>query len=246
MKNLKYFCVKKKYVYYVIITFLIMCLATCGSLLNSTSVSTPATKYTVVIDAGHGGIDGGVVGFSGKTKESDINLAYSLCLGGYFESLNFNVIYTRKDSNGLYSEFATNKKVDDMKKREKIIEESNADLVISIHQNGFTLPNQRGMTAFYKIDDSPSKELADTIQQRFQDKLEHARSEALPGDYFILNCSNTTSVLIECGFLTNPDDEILLQDKNYMNELCHQIFSACVKFFIESNNFAIFWKNKEL
>ncbi|MGN1227274.1 MAG: N-acetylmuramoyl-L-alanine amidase [Christensenellales bacterium] len=235
MKKLSFITINKKILLISLVSFLLVCLVSVGLYYNSINVSTPITQYVVVIDAGHGGIDGGVVGASGKTKESDINLAYSLCLGAYFEGLNFKVVYTRKDDNGLYSEFAKNKKVDDMKKREEIINNANADLVISMHQNGFTLPDQRGITAFYKINHQNSKDLADCIQARFQKNLEYARAEALPGDYFILNCTNTLSVLIECGFLTNPDEEVLLNDKNYMNKVCHEIFSACVMYFIESH-----------
>lgn len=238
MKNLKILTISKKLLVIIIVSVLIACIFS-GVYFYTKSVSTPMAQYTVVIDAGHGGIDGGVIGASGNTKESDVNLAYSLCLGEYFSGLNFNVVYTRKDDNGLYSEFATNKKVDDMKKREKIIKEAKADLVISLHQNGFTLPDQRGITAFYKIGDDRSKNLADCIQQRFKNKIEYARGEALAGDYFILNCSNTLSVLIECGFLTNPEEEILLKDVNYMNKICHEIFCACVVYFIDNYSFTI-------
>ncbi|MBQ8748871.1 MAG: N-acetylmuramoyl-L-alanine amidase [Clostridia bacterium] len=235
MKKLSFIAIKKKSLLIFLVAFLCVCLFSVGIYYTSKSVSVPITEYVVVIDAGHGGIDGGVVGASGESKESDINLAYSLCLGAYFEGLNFKVVYTRQDDNGLYSEFATNKKVDDMKKREQIINSAKPDLVISMHQNGFTLPDQRGITAFYKIGHEESKALADCIQERFQKKIEYARAEALPGDYFILNCTNTLSVLIECGFLTNPDEEVLLQDVDYMNKVCHEIFSACVMYFIDSH-----------
>lgn len=235
MKKIVSFVLSKKLISIILLCVLVLSVFSVGLFtLKDKSVSTPITQYTVVIDAGHGGIDGGVVGASGETKESDVNLAYSLCLGAYFEGLNFNVVYTRKDDNGLYSEFAKNKKVDDMKKREKIINNAKADLVISMHQNGFTLPDQRGITAFYKINHESSKQLADCIQDRFKCKIEHARKEALAGDYFILNCSNTTSVLIECGFLTNPEEEVLLKQSDYMNKVCHEIFSACVMFFVEN------------
>lgn len=235
MKKIKSLILSKKILNIFIISFLFVSLFCVGFFCyKSVNVSTPITQYVVVIDAGHGGIDGGVVGASGETKESDVNLAYSLCLGAYFEGLNFKVVYTRKDDNGLYSEFAKNKKMDDMKKREKIINGANADLLISVHQNGFTLPDQRGITAFYKIGSESSQNLANCIQNRFKQKIEYARSEALAGDYFILNCSNATSVLIECGFLTNPEEEKLLKDKTYMNKVCHEIFSACVMYFVEN------------
>ena len=235
MKNLISMTITKNSILTTFLIILITLIVSATIFYGTKQTSTPKVQYCVLIDAGHGGIDGGVVGYSGKTKESDLNLKYSMCLGEYFEGLNCKVVYTRSNENGLYSEFATNKKVDDMKKREQIIKDNKPDLVISIHQNGYVLPDQRGITAFYKINHNASRELANCIQNRFKEKLEYARSEALEGDYYILNCSNTTSVLIECGFLTNPDDEILLTNIDYMNKVCHEIFSACVLYLLEAD-----------
>jgi len=219
----------------VIIFCLLLCVVIVFVLVVSIMTkpaSTPMYEYTIVIDAGHGGIDGGVVGVSGETKESDINLEYALRLGEYFESMSVNVVYTRTTKDGLYSAFSDNKKADDMKERQKIIEKAKPDLVISIHQNGYISPNQRGITAFFNPKIEASKQLATIMQDRFKENIEHARSEALAGDYYILNCTNYVGVLVECGFLTNAEDEALLKTKEYKEKVCYQIFSSVIKYLV--------------
>lgn len=219
--------------------FLLICVLVCGITLSTKEVNTPLKKYCVVIDAGHGGIDGGVVGYSGKTNERDINLIITKKLGSLFNAMGFKVVYTRVNENGLYDSNATNKKADDMKKRIQIINNANADLVISIHQNGYTLPSQRGITAFYKSGQDASKNLADTLQNRFKENIEYARSEALMGDYYILNECKSMCVLVECGFLTNPEEEILLQDEKYQQEICFEIFSGCIQYLVSKGDICI-------
>jgi len=225
----------KKIFVLLVVCFFIFCFAFIGVYSTLTISTTPMKKYTIVIDAGHGGIDGGVVGYSGNIYESDVNLQFALKLGKLFSGHDFNVVYTRQDSGGLYQENAKNKKADDMKKRISIIESCNADIVISLHQNGFVLPNQRGITAFYKSTQSASKDLACVLQERFQDKLNYARKEALVGDYYILNECSAVCVLIECGFLTNPEEEQLLIDEQYQQEVCFQIFTGTIKYLLTQN-----------
>ena len=238
------FCVlKKKNIIFVSIAIIIAMSASLGGYFISSN-SKPIYEFTIVIDAGHGGIDGGVVGASGTTKESDINLEYALCLESYFKSLNINVVQTRRTKDGLYGAFSENKKIDDMKKREEIITNANADVVISIHQNGYVLPNQRGICAFFNPKVETSKGLAVFMQDVFKERLDNARKEALCGDYFILNCTDRTSVLVECGFLTNPDDEKLLLTSEYKEKVCYSIFTAVVGFLVENAHLQIFNANQ--
>lgn len=204
--------------------------------LSKETNATPIKKLTVVLDAGHGGIDGGVVGYSGQTCERDINLSFVFCLATYFKAMDFRVVYTRTNENGLYSEFASNKKKDDMKRRAEIIKKSNADLVISIHQNGYIDTSQRGATTFYKMGNEQSQKLAHCIQSRFISSVENARKEELSGDFYILNCSNSLGVLIECGFLTNKEEEMILQSKSYQSMMCHHIFTGVMQYYLENNS----------
>ena len=234
------YVIKKKNVIFLTIIILVIVAVSLSSIFINASANRPIYGYTIVIDAGHGGIDSGVLGYSGKTLESDLNLEYALCLEQYFKSLNINVVQTRTTKDGLYSSFSTNKKLDDMKKRAEIINSANADIVISIHQNGYILPNQRGICAFFNPEISTSQDLAKSMQEVFQENIEYARREALAGDYFILNCTNRTSVLVECGFLTSPEDEALLIQDSYKQKICYNIFSGVIKYLIQNSKLQIF------
>lgn len=180
----------------------------------------PNTKYTVVIDAGHGGIDGGCEGRTTGISEASLNLDYALCLKQKLTDFGFNVIMTRTTESGLYSPLAKNKKKDDMKKRRQIIESSNADFVISIHMNAYT-STAEGAQVYYGKEDEPSKSLATNIQNHFIKNLPNARKEIKVGDYYMLNAINAPSVLVECGFLSNPKEEALLLTEKYKDEICY-------------------------
>ena len=122
-----------------------------GFLIASNLPAKKATliDFTVVIDAGHGGIDGGVVGVDG-VKESALNLAYSKTLGEIFERAGFNVVYTRKNEGGLYGLATNGFKLRDMKERKRIIEEAQPDLMISVHMNKFSASYRSGPQVFYQ------------------------------------------------------------------------------------------------
>ena len=120
----------------------------------------------VVVDAGHGGTDPGKVGVDGSL-EKDINLAVAERLKTYLEQDDVKVIMTRETDTGLYSETDSRKKMADMKKRCEIIEESGADLVVSIHQNSYHEESVSGGQVFYYRDSSKGKALAEILQDRF-------------------------------------------------------------------------------
>ena len=190
----------------------------------------PKNIYTIVIDAGHGGRDDGCSGVDG-TKESVINLAISKSLKTYLETLGIRVIMTRSDSNGLYDANATNYKQSDMENRIKIIESAKPDMVISIHQNSFADSSQMGAQAFYQEHDEKSKEFAESVQTQLVYQLDHARDNANSGDYYLLKESGVSSVLIECGYLTNSEEEQKLNTTEYQNRVAYAIMCGVVKYF---------------
>lgn len=195
---------------------------------KATSTNSYKTPF-ILIDAGHGGSDGGAVGTTTKVKESDLNLQYAKTLKKYFLSLNFRVELIRESEFSLKS----NKK-DDMEERKKIIENSNADIFISIHMNKFSDAVSKGSQVFYKQDDELSKTLAESIKNLLVKNIEHSRKLSLSGDFLVLNSSKCPSVLIECGFLSNPEDEQRLQTEEYREALCYQIFCGTLKFLNEN------------
>ena len=201
---------------------LTICLGICK--IVQTGIA-PKIDYTIVIDAGHGGRDGGCVGENGSI-EKDLNLAYSKTLQKMLEDRGVSVIMTRTDDNGLYSNSANNKKLSDMKARAKIITNYKPNLVVSIHMNSFALKSAKGARVFHKIDSEPSKTVGDNIQKSLHYYCSAPATKSSAGDYYILNCTNYTSVLIECGYLSNAEEEYNLNQKEYREKLVHSIFSG--------------------
>ena len=188
----------------------------------SNGIDTPVLPYKIVLDAGHGGIDVGAVGVSG-TSESDLNLEYTLELKKQLEKYGFTVALTRSDKNGLYSEYKNGFKKEDMQKRKNIIEKENPDLFISIHQNKFASSSSYGPQVFYTPNNEKAKNFAQCIKGSFDAKLDTKKRAIKEGDFYMLYCSPCPSILIECGFLSNPEEEKLLKNNEYKKQFCHLI-----------------------
>jgi len=221
------FSLSKKF---IIIILIIILLFSCIFALPSAFTSTPNQKYVVLIDAGHGGVDGGAVGRKTGKDENRLNLEYAFSLKEIFERFNIKVVMTRTNLNGLYGPFSVNKKKDDMAKRRDIINRSNANLVISIHMNSHPLSSPKGAQVFYKGEDPNSLGLATSIQKIFVQTLPNAREAPSVGDYYILNCTDIPGVIIECGYLSNPNDEALILTENYRQLICYSIFIGILKY----------------
>lgn len=208
--------------------------------LNNGAKIASTKPYTLVIDAGHGGVDSGVTGVSTKVKESDINLAISKKLSNIANNSIFNTVMTRKTADGLYGLATNGFKQRDMKKRKEIINNSGADFVISIHQNRFSSSSRRGIQVFYS--DNGNK---DTI--RFAEYMQNYLNITLNiptinrsfacqnGDFYIVKCSNIPTIIIECGFLSNVEDEKLLIDTKYQDKLVSNILSGLIGFISDKN-----------
>ena len=183
--------------------------------------SSPIYEYTIVIDAGHGGIDGGVVGATG-VKESDINLKMSKILEKELSSRNFSVVMTRTSEDAL-----NNVKRLDMQARKKIITEANPTAVISLHVNKFSDSSRRGAQVFYD-DTGIGKDFATLMQNHLNENINavygnRSNYEAIAGDLFITKCAKVPSIIIECGFISNAEDEKLLLSQAYCEDLCKRI-----------------------
>ena len=180
---------------------------------------------TVVIDAGHGGIDGGVVGHTTGIKESDINLAISQKLQRFLEGKGYRVVMTRNTKDGLYGLNSSNKKMADMHARRDIINRANPDLVVSIHQNSFPAPSVRGPQVFYSMGCEISGTKAELMQTALNTTLDSNRL-AKQGDFFILENSPSAALLVESGFLSNPEDEALLVQAEYQEKIAYTIANS--------------------
>lgn len=225
--------VRKKHI--VLFAIFLICIVVLGlvisTIVNLKTVNIrPEANYTVVIDAGHGGIDGGSVGKVTKVTESSLNLAFAKNLQQQLKEMNISSVLTREDENGLYDSSAKNLKRSDMKKRQDIITSFQPKIVVSLHMNSFPLTSSRGAQTFYKKGNEQGKILADNIQKQLSAMVENTGVSGKVGDYYIVNCTDIPSVLIECGFLSNPEEEFLLQDKNYQNKLCYKIMCGIISF----------------
>ncbi len=190
----------------------------------------PSRNYTVVIDPGHGGVDPGSIGYKTKVKESDLNLKLSLMLKAKLENAGINVVMTRTTESGMLEGSGRKWKKDDMALRKELIKNTRPNMVISLHQNSYTNHSLRGAQVFYDKTSDISKQIADFIQEQFKQDLDKSIKAPSPGDYFMLKCSSAPSVIVECGFLSNAEDEKLLLDETYQAKIVDCIHKGIVKF----------------
>ena len=191
----------------------------------------PKPLHTIVIDAGHGGRDGGTTGSLSGVSESELNLKYAKCLASLCEEFGIKAVLTRKDMNGLYDEGASNKKRSEMEKREKIINNSKADLMVSLHMNSFPLSSCEGAQVFYAKGSESGCKLAKCVQENICKSFDNARGYVTVGDYYVLNCAKMPAILVECGFLSNQEEEMNLQKDDYCKNFCYSILAGIISFF---------------
>lgn len=177
-------------------------------------------EFVVVIDPGHGGVDGGAVSVLSDV-EKEINLSISLKLKEMLLEKGITVVMTREDDKGLYSENAKNKKSEDMKKRCEIVNSANADLMISVHQNNFSSEGVKGAQVFYFKGSKEGEDFAKILQEELikgVDK-ENGRQAKENSTYYMLKNADCTSVIVECGFLSNYNEAALLRDEEYQKKI---------------------------
>lgn len=181
---------------------------------------------TIVVDAGHGGSDPGMV--TEELKEKDLNLTIAKMLRTYLEKEGFYVEMTRTEDKGLYQEGSRNKKAQDMQNRVAFIAEKTPLLTVSIHQNSYPDPSVKGPQVFYYADSVEGEKLAGCIQSQMNDKLETEPPREAKGNtsYYLLKKSSGVLNIIECGFMTNPQEAGNLQEKGYQQKVVEAIGSG--------------------
>lgn len=186
----------------------------------------PAAKKIILIDAGHGGKDPGMVG--GETLEKDLNLEIAQKLQAYLEQGGSVVLLTRADDGALGS-----KKGSDMRERKEISLASKADLLISIHQNSYPQEEIKGAQVFYYNESDSSKRLAECIQseiKKFADPENH-RSAKANTNYYILKQTKMPAVIVECGFLSNSAERKNLESEEYQEKMAWSIYKGILNYF---------------
>ena len=179
-----------------------------------------AASPLILVDAGHGGSDPGMIGMGGL-EEKGINLSISLFLRDTLEKSGYSVIMTREEDKGLYDSSAANKKAQDMQRRVTMIQEHAPVLSVSIHQNSYQDSEVHGPQVFYYESSVEGKKLAEAVQSSLNDRLEVDRPRKVKGNtsYYLLKRSSGTLVIVECGFLTNPEEAQKLQTKEYQEKV---------------------------
>lgn len=197
----------------------------------------PVTNRVIVVDAGHGNPDGGAVGNTGVT-EADINLKIALKLQKILEENGATVILTRSDENGIYdneNDSIGRKKVSDIKNRVKIGNESEADIFVSIHLNKLNEKQYSGWQTFYKKDSEEGKHLAEEIQKGLNESIKKEndrKAKSIENIYIVKNVEIPTTI-VECGFLSNYDEEEKLTDDSYQENLAYGIYIGIMNYFYE-------------
>lgn len=194
----------------------------------------PTTSKTIVIDAGHGGWDPGRTGVNGE-NEKNINLKIALKLQTYLEQGGATVLITRNEDSAL-----SQKKKEDMKQRKEIANESEGDILISIHQNSFPKKSAKGAQVFYYNNSEESKKLAEYIQNSLKQFLDpnNERLAKANTSYYILKNTKLPAAIVECGFLTNAEEEAMLNDEKYQEKVAWAIYLGILDYFGKENEAA--------
>ena len=208
----------------------------CFTALAKTNAAAANSGVKIVLDAGHGGIDGGVCGKTTGVCERDVNLAVVRKLENYLISAGITVVLTRSSDAGLYGVASSTLKRRDMEKRKAIIEKAEPTLIVSVHMNYYPNSSRRGGQVFYRKGSEHSEVLANSVQKGLNALYQDVKDYApLTGDYYILNCTDYPAVIAECGFLSNPTDERLLVTDEFQSELAYALFTGIINYLTESS-----------
>ncbi|MDP4093073.1 MAG: N-acetylmuramoyl-L-alanine amidase CwlD [Bacillota bacterium] len=232
--------IKKSNIILVILIFLLsiaLYSLNAGTESAAGAVGGGSTAKTVIIDAGHGGEDPGAVSSYSGIKEKDINLNIAGKLRDTLKEAGYNVIMTRDEDKLVYdpeTRNITQKRYEDLTRRKKIMDESGADITVSIHMNKFSQTQYWGAQVFYPPNSPESLKLAGTIQKSIAENVnaENKRQPEMKKDpIIILKNLKTTTVIVECGFLSNPEEEKLIATDDYQTKISNAIKIGIDKYF---------------
>ena len=214
-----------------LLTAVIFVFAALGTNRAVTTIAenTPVPRHTIlVIDAGHGGIDGGATSCTG-VLESQINLQIALKLNDLSHLLGYETVMIRTSDVSVYTEGETiaAKKASDLRQRVRMVNETENAILISIHQNTFSDSRYAGAQVFYAPTQG-SQELARRMQALFSTTINPGsnRREKPANSIYLMQNIRRTGILVECGFLSNPEEEAKLRSSPYQNQLCCVILAA--------------------
>ena len=206
--------------------------------IGAQEASTSAEKV-IIIDAGHGGEDPGAIGINGKL-EKDLNLEIAMIIGEELISKGHTVVYTRTEDKMLYSAEENIKgmrKISDLKNRCRIANSYDESIMISIHMNSFGASKYSGLQVYYSDGDDESRLLASKIQNSVKNELQRDNHRQIKNgsSIYLLENTSATSVLIECGFLSNSEECEKLSQKEYQKQLSFAVVCGIIEYIDEKN-----------
>ena len=196
--------------------------------------NTPA----IIIDAGHGGEDGGAIAIDGKTLEKDINLSIAKKLNNIIKSNNINTFMIRDTDESIYKKDSNKKtlrrkKVEDLRNRVNIANSNDKNILISIHQNKFPDESLKGIQIFYSGNNENSIKLANFLKEELEKNLNKTKfreNKKSGKEVYLLNKVKVPAVIIECGFISNKEELNNLISEGYQSNLAQYIFLGLKKF----------------
>ncbi len=196
-------------------------------------------RLTFVVDAGHGGEDGGAVGTDG-TLESEVNLAIALRLDQLLGLCGLSTVLTRDSAELIYPDSAVTtreRKRADLEYRISVVNRTDQAVLLSIHQNKYSSSGPRGAQVFYgKVEGSEA--FAKTAQEKLAVLCgEHRKAAPISPDIYLMRESHCPAILVECGFLSNPEELVLLISEPYQTKLALAIAAACISQYNELENY---------
>lgn len=220
----------------IVIVFVALFLHTLSENREATeTLSRSLDNSIVIIDAGHGGIDGGAVGIDG-TVEKDINLSVALKLDELLRASGINTRMTRTEDISIHDESAKTvrqKKVSDIHNRFGIMEETENSIFVSIHQNHFDKPKYHGTQVFYSGNNPDSLELANCVQSAVVRTIQPENSRVVKKsgtEIYLLYHAMRPAIMVECGFLSNPEEVGLLKTSEYQSKLALAIYDGILNY----------------
>ena len=229
---------KTVYIIALSVVFVMVILVMISSFSNISQLVSRDTETadlpTVIIDAGHGGEDGGAE--ADGVLEKDVNLAIAKKTASFLRLSGYKVKEVRTEDTAVYSDGAFSlreKKVSDLQNRVKLFNESENDLVVSIHQNQFDNAKYHGTQIFYSVNSPQSAELAKAIRTSVVMLLQQDNTrETKPAGkgIYILEHTKTPAVIVECGFLSNPDERQKLTDDTYQQEIAYAVAMGVIDY----------------
>lgn len=216
-----------KYKLYVFFSFLVLiCLVSYG---QAKTVKDPLYQKTIFLDAGHGGPDSGAL--YRNIYEKDINLSIVKKLEKKLKEKGAQVFLTRDGDYDLSVPYTVNRKRSDLSRRSNMINRSNCDLYISIHLNADTSTTYHGAQVFYDSKIKQNKKISETIQADLKQYLYTTRDAKQKNDMYLFHRLDKPGVLVEIGYITNPNDRYLLMQKEYQEKVANILTNSIIRYF---------------